>query len=134
MANDRASRFKVGDIVVLTHSTCGLLENMKVVVKKATKENDEKVEVETFCGPKVATLYKKVLTIKSKYLGFINPRRISNKFCDGDTAVATRHYECITEGSHVIVVSNYLGTNNKIIIQDERGNIVAISKDLLRRI
>ena len=133
MANDRTSRFKIGDIVVLTHSTCGLLENMKVVVKKATKDNDEKIEVETFCGPEVEALHGKVLTIKSKYLDFINPRRISNKFCDGDTAVATRHYACITEGAYVIVVSNYLGTNNKIIVQDERGKIVAIPENPLRR-
>lgn len=125
MAKKDTSKFNNGDYVALQHSVCGLPENMVGYVSNTEKNRREEIEVVINGTP---------ILIKTKYLGLVNPRRFSKKFDNGDNAKLMRHYERFLTDSIVKILSNYLGTNNKIVVKDERGITGGVPETLLIRI
>ena len=112
MPNNKKSRFIVGDFAVLSHSTCGLLENMIVRVSNVKKGGRKEIEV----------IYgEKHILIKKKYLLHFDPKYLSSKFNINDRAKLKRHYERFIKDSIVTIISNYSKAKNKIVIRDERG-------------
>ena len=124
MAKNKATRFKIGDQVVLRHSVCGFYENMIGYVSNATSNRNEEIKV---------TIDDIDTLIKTKYIDFPKPNRFSSKFNIWDRAIVKRHYGRFTEGSRVTVLSNYLGTNNKLVVQDERKYTGEVSEPILLR-
>lgn len=111
MSKPRTTSFHKGDLVVVTHTIRGLYENMLVSISNPNKDKNEEVKV---------SVYGRVIPFPKKYLVFPKPNRYSSKFNVGDDAIVTRHYDRFIPDAHVNVLSNYLGTTQKIIVQDER--------------
>ena len=125
MSKRRTSKFHEGEYVALSHSTHGLHENMIVCVYNTPKNGREEIEV---------VINGTHMFIKTKYLNKVKSNRFSLKFNNGDQAIAKRHYERFIKGSIVVIISNYLGTNNKLVVKDERGITGGIPEPLLTRI
>ena len=111
MSNKKSSRFKKGDLVVITHSVDGLCENMIARISCGTKNAKNKVEI---------TIDGKSINFKTKYLDFPNPARFSSKFRNGDSVIVIRHYHRFLLDSKAVIISNYLGNKNSVVIEDER--------------
>lgn len=124
MPKNKKSRFIVGDLAVLSHSVCGLLENMIVRVSNVKKGGNKEIEV---------TSGEKHILIKKKYLLDLDPKYLSSKFNINDKAKLKRHYERFIKDSIVTIISNYLGTKNKIVVQDERGIIGLVPESILTK-
>ena len=127
MSKKKTSRFNNGEYVALSHSTCGLHENMIVCVYDASKNNRKEIEV-------IIDDNNTHMLIKTRYLDKIKPNRFSSKFNKSDKAKTKRHYERFIKDSIVVIISNYLGTNNKLVVKDERGITGGIPEPLLAHI
>lgn len=79
------------------------------------------------------TIGDKSMNFKTKYLDFPNSARFSSKFRNGDGVIVIRHYHCFLAGSKAVIISNYLGNKNSIIIEDERRIIGLIPESFLKQ-